>query len=358
MAVPAEIQQAAENSRKMIEELAKAKKGNPAPEGAAPENQDDAALEKDAAVAQDVQPSKADAGSELQKEPRESGPADQGSQGDSAGEPMGEPQGKVKDAAYWEQRFKTLEGKYHAELPRSYQENKELKRTLQNYEAEIGRLSAENRRLKEGAGQAQASPVGKTDDAEINPDQFEDYGDEIKSLVKQFLSTRNEIKSLREENNRLKEQVGGVYAKQSEQTYSEFLGKLREKIPSFDQIDNDPEFLDWIKRSRIDLKAVGSDRDVESAIEIYNSWPGRTKLQQREGIDPPTPPPPDPQANRRQVAPPKSRPAPPRENRRTWKRSDIEQFYQDVRRGVYSEEEADKIKRDIFNASREGRVTD
>ncbi len=80
MAVPAEIQQAAENSRKMIEELAKAKKGNPEPEkGTAPENQDDAALNQDAATAQDVTPksgdtSKADeAGSEPQKEPPEPG---------------------------------------------------------------------------------------------------------------------------------------------------------------------------------------------------------------------------------------------------------------------------------------------
>jgi hypothetical protein len=364
MAIPEKIQEAADQSKKMIEDLAKAKRGgNPEPEpqtGPAPGSPEAAALKQDAAQAQDLD-NKGDQrkpeGEDPKQEPRAKD-ADNDLENKS-GQPEGDGgDGGEPDEVDWkekfetlERRFKTLEGKYNAEVPRYAAHVKELNRNIQGYEAEIRRLKEAQTLPQQGqpppAGQGQADEIG-----EIDPKNFEDYGEEMQDLANKLKWAITKIKSLEQEKTQLKQEVGQINETTRKSEWDHFEDKISQRYPCFEQQNHDPEFMAYLRAENVDLAGPVNRRDVDAVVEVYKGWPGAAKYA-------PTPKPKQDPNIDNQVAPPRGKPTGQNQNASPmWKRSDISKAYDDIKKGVYTEAEAMKIKRDIFNATREGRITD
>lgn len=113
-------------------------------------------------------------------------------------------------------------------------------------------------------------------------------------------------------------------------TYDSFIKALRQDIPGFDKIDSDPEFLAWVDSLGIDLRQIGGSLDYDRAVNIYRTWI-RKKRQEA--------------ARQKQQA-------------SKWTKAQITEAYDRIARGQYKQQDADRIKRDIFKAQREGRIVD
>lgn len=118
-------------------------------------------------------------------------------------------------------------------------------------------------------------------------------------------------------------------------SYKEFLDKIRQAVPDFDQIDSDPEFLEWTSQMNIDLQKIGAEQDHDRAIRVYSTWK-RIKNQGQES----------------RKSPAENQP----QGKQTWTPRQIKTAYDRIARGEYSPEQADSIKQDIFQAQHEGRI--
>ncbi|MFW6177370.1 MAG: hypothetical protein ACOC43_03285 [Desulfohalobiaceae bacterium] len=346
MELPRHIQEAADEARKLQKQIAQDKQGSPdSQQAAAPESEESEADEQ----------SHEESGEE-QEEQAQHGEQQEGEQGQQAASEEsehqfdGHDQGRdEKGVDYWKQRFETLKGKYDAEVPRQAQEIRELRQQLQEHQKQVQQLQE----------QKQAQP--QESDKDISPENYAEYGEEMQALAEKLSWAVQTLNELRQENAKLKEQVGTVYEQQDQQTYQQFLDQVRKQYPHFDQQDQDSEFLQWVEDMGIDLAKIGQQRDVKKAVEVYKSWndlvgrygqpnqetqPQEKSQRLKQGVN-------------KQVSPPKSKPTPPGDGqKKSWTRQDIKRAYDDIKSGRLDEQQALKLKNQIFKAQREGRITD
>ena len=260
---------------------------------------------------------------------------------------------RTEDIEYWKHKFRTLEGKYNAEVPR--------------YASEVRTLKQEIRDLKSQVDKKKEEPPPSKYKGEIDPEAYDEYGDDMKKLAERVSNLLHQVDSLSQENKKLKEQVGDVYKDYTKTSYNSFLDQVRSKLPAFEEQDQDPDFLQWVEDRGIDLATVGKNRDVERAVKIYKDY---AKLNNPKYLPESEQPKPEvkeepeveeePKPNKKvkkQVSPPRSRPSPPTENKNNWTRDQISQVYKDIQSGVYSEKEAYKLKQQIFKAQKEGNIS-
>ncbi len=350
MDLPKHIQDMADEAKRLQQEIASGNaEGNGNTEGRetdetkspAPGTPESDAMKQDAAIAEDITPDLEadDAPGDLEDFGAEQKP--EATQPDGADQRQEEP---------WKAKYKTLEGKYNAEVPRLSKEVRELKDALRQYQAEIDRLSRVEK-------EAHAAPPDIDGDIDIGA--YEDYGDEMRDLATKLSWSIQAIKSLKGENDTLKQQLGGVFNYQHQQTYDQFIHAVRQAYPAFDHQDQDPEFLSWVDSMNIDLQAIGQSRDVKKAVDVYRTWNDLTgKYKQQKAVNAPTH-----QADKsrveKQVAPPRSRPSSQQGGeRKAWTRNEIAKVYEDIKRGVYSDSEALKMKQAIFSAQSKGLITE
>jgi len=326
MSLPKHIQDGLDKAKELQENLAKKKTGEEKPP--APDSPEAQIYKEDSGVVQDV---------DLDNE--EETPA-------SPEEPKEEEKKEVskeEDFAYWKQKYNTLKGMYDAEVPRYTAQIRELKRDLQDLQSNIESLKQ--------------SPVVDQKVGDINPDDFEEYGEDMKKLVQQVSSLMRNVNKLQDENTKLKKEVTSVAKASHDMSYNDFLKQVRQQVPQFNEQDVDPEFLQWIDSRNIDLNKVAKDRNVKKAVEIYSDY---AKLSGKYQTDPPKEEEVDRSKSDRvkqQVAPPRSRPAPVEEKgKKQWTRADVDQVYKDIIKGKYTEQEAFKLKQQIFKAQSDGRI--
>ena len=329
MELPKNIQDAADRAKQLQEELVKGKTEEKDPAPGSPEDQ---ALKQDAAVVEALIEEEEEEQKEEEKE-------------ETSPEPKKVEKEETVD--YWKQKFKVLEGKYNAEVPRYASEVRELKSQMNSL-----RLNLEELHKKKETNQ---DPVI----GDLDPAAYEEYGEDMKKLVMQTSRLMKTVDKLQEENNQLKDQVGSVRRVSDNMSYDNFLHQIREKYPSFDKQDTDPEFIDWLNKMEIDLASIGKRRDVDKAVEVYKAYADLTgKYKPKEIHSPPVEKEPekkrDDSAIKKQVVPPKSRPAPPQERtKKEWNPQSIDRFYKDLMKGLYTEKEAQAIKQEIFRAQAE-----
>ncbi len=324
MDLPKNIQDQADRARELQEEYIKSKEAKEEIDPA-PGTQEDQAFKQDSAQVKDVDVS------EEEEEERE----DDTETEDTP--PEEEPEEKKVD---WEQKYRTLKGMYDKEIP--------------NYVAEVRQLKQEIKNLQ--YRKEEPTPVPTKAQEDLDPSAYEDYGEDMMKLVRQIQVMKGHLDEVKQENQMLKQGVDKVNTSYQQVDYNSFLDRVKQAVPQFDEQDTDPEFLHWVDKMGIDLASIGKNRDVNRAIEVYKAYSNFSgKYQPKQ--EPASEPPPKKDV-RNQVAPPKSRPTPVNEKGpKMWQRGEIEQAYKDIQAGKYSQEEAYKLKQQIFNAQREGRIT-
>lgn len=259
-----------------------------------------------------------------------------------------------------EQKYKTLQGMYNAEVPRLHAEKRELSNRVQQLEQLITSMNA--------APAKQQAPAQKL----VTEQDEQDYGDSIEVMRKVFreeMSSKDgEIDELRHLIRQMQgtvvpqvHQLSQNYAVSNEQR---FWADLQAAVPDWQDINGSREFQSWLLEvdpltgisRQTYLDAAQRDLDAHRVAKFFAAWKGpagghnaRTQRESQSTSE-----------LERQVAPGRGRSggAKPQGEAKTYTSEDIKKFFADVQKGRYKGKEAerDRIERDIFAAQREGRI--
>lgn len=264
----------------------------------------------------------------------------------------------------WEQRYRTLQGKYDSEIPRLTGQVESLQQII----------SGMQERRPEPTPAPAAPPAQENTTVVVPQEDVETYGEELVSasrrwaraeVAKEIADLRNEITQLR-----------GAQQQTAQMTTQEHVLNALDNDPSLTgkwrQVNEDPQFIAWLnqvdpftgQQRKVLLRDAFSRGDVNRTGAFFKAYLAEHTAVTQD--PPPAPPiPPEPGAGRPSLedlaAPGRaSGPAPagaPAE-KRIWSNQDISAFYRDVRRGVYEGREAEKLRleQDIFAATTEGRI--
>jgi hypothetical protein len=240
---------------------------------------------------------------------------------------------KEETVAYWKQRFLTLQGKYNKEVPELWGKVREL----------------------------EAKPVQKEPDEEdvkavtkLNPEDFEDYGEEFITLV-------NAVNALEKRNKQLESLAQGFATQSQVANKSTFTARMTEVVPDWQEINLNPDFLTWLQQpegysgmsKHEAMLAAYNKFDAETVSKIFNDFKLAFKIPIEKNRKPK-------KSIKSEVTPSVNKTEKKikaaQNKGRVWKRSDIAQFYKDKAAGKMDEAKAKKIEKDIFQANREGRI--
>jgi hypothetical protein len=250
----------------------------------------------------------------------------------------------------WERRFKTLKGKYDAEVPRLTAELKELRRDL-------AALTAAAKEKAEAPKKPEPL-VNEKDVETFGSDLLDVIDRKAQEVARSLVGT--EMAELKAENLQLREQLDGVAERQVVNDRRGYFAELERLVPDWEAVNVDEGFLGWLAeadplsgRPRQDyLNSAFESHDVERTAALFSTYkqltaPPATKPARQE--------------LERQVAPGSSKAtpaAPPSQSEKLWTLREIELFYQDVSKGAYRDkpDEARRIENEIDLAVASGRI--
>jgi hypothetical protein len=244
---------------------------------------------------------------------------------------------KEKDAAYWEQRFNVIQGKYNHEVPLLAQQVKQLmdevKVLKQEKTDELADVSSE---------------------LEFSPEDFEDYGDEFVKLAKAF-------KAVEARNKQLEQLAQTMQTSQAGRDGNTFKAEMTRLCPKWETINDNPNFITWLQeeegisgRTRhYFLNEAHQALNAVKVANIFNKFVEESAIPEGKNKKP---------GNKNKEVSPNSAKvegAPQgKEKVKYWKRSEIAKFYRDLSDDKIPAKVAKKLEADIFLANQEGRIRD
>lgn len=283
----------------------------------------------------------------------------------------------------WEQKYRVLQGKYNAEVPR-------LQRTVQDQGNALRDLQAQlttTQNLLASLGAQRGNPPAESNApaaAPVQParlvkdEEIREFGADLIDVIRRV--AREENSSLLPEIDRrvapvaqrateatqVANAAAGRVARNDQQSVLEL---LNEKVPKWQELNEDPEFLNWLdqrapysKQTRAELLTQAyQTHDGPRVVEFFEGY-----LKEHAAVTPSPTPPAAPAAPQKKlddfVAPgtPKTGAASTQDvsGKRVWARAEISKFYVDVQQGKYRTriDEMKKLEADIFAAQKEGRI--
>lgn len=272
-------------------------------------------------------------------------------------------QGNGDQEETFEQKYRTLQGMYNAEVPRLTASNQDLSARLQSMEQLVATMNTAPAPVAEPA----PVPVLTT----LTDEEVSEYGESIDIMRKvsqevagqyqgQIAAMQSTIDELRGSVVPRVEQIATQQVQNAEQT---FWSDLATTVPNWRDINGDQDFQTWLLETdplsgltrQTYLDDAQRNLDVVRVGNFFTSWASSTgantalsdRSEQTSELE-------------RQVAPGKSRSsgAPHGNTKKTYTPQDISKFFDDVRTGKYAgrEDERNKTESDIFAAQADGRI--
>jgi len=256
----------------------------------------------------------------------------------------------------WQQKYRSLQGMYNADVPRLNAENRDLSSRVSQLEGLLSTMQEP----------AQQTPVQS--EKLITDDDVKEYGDSIAVMRKAAREeVAQEIAQLRQQVGQLQgvlPQVQQVQAQQKKSGEQTFWSTIASEVPNWSDINNDPDFQSWllaidpltgISRQTY-LEDAQKNLDSSRVVNFFRTWEGETGKTNTAQVDRTA----QQSQLQKQVAPGRSRNNGVKASgqNRTYTPNDIQEFYADVRKGKYKgrDDERGRIERDIFAAQQEGRI--
>ena len=270
-------------------------------------------------------------------------------------------EGSQEKSTNWQQKYKTLQGMYNAEVP-------QLKQLVQEQGAKINQFEQLMATINQQKQQQQQAPQPMLSEKEV-----EEYGESIDIMRK---VTKEETGNLLGEVSALKAQIAQMaqntvpqvqqLANQVGDTQEQlFWSKLATVVPNWQELNEDENFQNWLLEvdpltgmaRQAYLEDAQRRYDVDRVAAFFTTWSdlnGNGSAQQVKSTNQ--------NELKQQVAPKKSRSAgaaAPTGSKPSYTTADIAAFYDDIRKGKFKgrDDERAKIERDIFAAQAEGRIT-
>lgn len=253
----------------------------------------------------------------------------------------------------WEQKFRTMQGMYNAEVP-------QLRTQVKTYESEMTALKEQVRALTVAV---QSKPTEQQ--AQPDPRDVESFGADMIEMVQRYATKtyeamRAEFASFADQLDRrlkaVEETVTGVSKKADTTMEAQFYATLNRLVPDWEQINKDATFLAWLGEAdpvyrvprQAALDAAHQRGDVEGVAAVFNTFkasrPSKPSAALASQVSPGT---------SGGAAAPTAPGAKPMIAQKF-----VQQFFSDQAKGRYRgrEEEAARIEAEINQAAAEGRI--
>ena len=282
----------------------------------------------------------------------------------------------------WEQRYKVLQGKYNAEVPRLQAQSREQTEQLRSFRDQLTATqnllaSLSQQRAAAPADDATRAPASGTQ--LVKDEEIREFGPDLIDVMRRVVQEES-IRLLPEIDRRMApvaqkvEQVAkatqNVGQRMAQNDQQSVLSLLDQQIEGWRELNHDPAFLEWLdevdpfsgnKRGAL-LQQAYRAHDGPRVVAFFNGY-----LKEHATVTPPAAAAAAartaPQKRLDQyVAPgtPRTTPASTQDGsgKRAWSRAEIGQFYADVQQGRFrtKPDEQKKLEADIFAAQREGRI--
>ena len=251
----------------------------------------------------------------------------------------------------FKQKYKTLTGKYDAEVPRLHQQVREMTAATKQLREELKALKVEPTKSKE-----KVSLVTDADRAEFGEDLLDVQRRVAREVSEEYSDRLGQqdavIQKLQDDLAKTGNQVGEV----------NFSQRLAQLVPDFAQIDNDDRWVSWLNEHdpmlrgprRVQAQQAFDAGDVDAIAHYVGLW--------KETLAAPTAAKPNQAELEKQVAPNRSansaRAQSTTQNSKIYSQKDADRVWSKVRtlntRGQYVE--AEKLEADLTVAYMEGRV--
>lgn len=257
--------------------------------------------------------------------------------------------------ASFEQKYRTLRGKYDAEVPRLIQQNRDL--VDRNLELEK-QLKAQSQPEQPTKAKEKVSYVTDADREEFGEELIEVQRRVAREVADEFQDKLEaQAKVIEELKNRLGETDGKV-------VHMTFAQKLAQLVPDFEQVDNDPRWIAWLGEFDPMLRGPRRDR-AQAAFNAgdADAVADYVKLFKQSIAETPKPTEDSRQTElEKQVAPNRtassSRAQTTGKEPRVWREREVQDAWQKIRvlntRG--NVDEAAKLEAELTAAYLEGRV--
>lgn len=283
-----------------------------------------------------------------------------------------EPEGSAPEPSAtenWEQKYKTLQGMYNAEVPRLQGKLKKLQAEKEGLENVIATMSVAPEPPTQSGTQTRL----------VTDEEIQDWGPEMTDYFRRVAreqydpiieELRAENKKLQTQNLQLQKSVGTVEADRSAHGRTELLSALAQAVPDWAEINSADDFLEWLDhpdafsgRNRNELLLEAYERnDTPRVIAFFQSFKRDKAVVSKD-----TPPSrvAEPTVRLESLVAPGKAPSTTMQpssdtesNNRIWSQAEIQTFYRDVQRGKYRGKDAEKarIETAIVKAGREGRI--
>lgn len=252
----------------------------------------------------------------------------------------------------WAHKYHTLKGMYDAEVPRLHSQMREMQTQMQQLIADKAAVEATKVEQK----QVVESLITEQDKEAFGPDLI----DLIERATESKVGTLREREAqLVQEIKELKGQLGSVSERQVMSDKDRFLAGLGQQVSDWESLNVDQGFLAWLQQ--VDpVYGVPRQAALSNAYEVLDVTRVANIFKAYKQTLPQTPAPSKAkQELQRQVAPTRTRSTTtPSDNvnDKIFTNQDIEQFYNDWRRGFYDEQEAADMEKQIHTAIAEGRI--
>jgi len=252
----------------------------------------------------------------------------------------------------WAHKYHTLKGMYDAEVPRLHSQVREMQTQIQQLIADKAAVEATKVEQK----QVVESLITEQDKEAFGPDLI----DLIERATESKVGTLREREAqLVQEIKELKGQLGSVSERQVVSDKDRFLMGLGQQVSDWEALNVDQGFLAWLQQ--VDpVYGVPRQAALSNAYEVLDVTRVANIFKAYKQTLPQTPAPSKAkQELQRQVAPTRTRSTTtPSDNvnDKIFTNQDIEQFYNDWRRGFYDEQEAADMEKQIHTAIAEGRI--
>ena len=252
----------------------------------------------------------------------------------------------------WAHKYHTLKGMYDAEVPRLHSQVREMQTQIQQLIADKAAVEATKVEQK----QVVESLITEQDKEAFGPDLI----DLIERATESKVGTLREREAqLVQEIKELKGQLGSVSERQVVSDKDRFLMGLGQQVSDWETLNVDQGFLAWLQQ--VDpVYGVPRQAALSNAYEVLDVNRVANIFKAYKQTLPQTPAPSKAkQELQRQVAPTRTRSTTtPSDNvnDKIFTNQDIEQFYNDWRRGFYDEQEAADMEKQIHTAIAEGRI--
>lgn len=270
------------------------------------------------------------------------------------------PESGKDSAEVWEQRYKSLQGMFQAEVPRLQQQNKDMQQQNQELAVAVQNLQQQLADL--------AKPKAQAVEPLITDKDRETYGSDMLELMERVTKQvmREHVAPLQAElgkrDQRIAQLEGAVQKTSGDVSALSFDQRLRLRVPDFDVLNNDPKWAAWLdetdpftkepRRAYAEYVYQAGDADkVANIVDLYKASqaPVDTTAAQRQV------------ELAKQVQPSRSQatPAPTSHGKATYTEAQCSALWNKVRKLNIEgrNDDAAKLEAELTMAYAEGRVT-